>query len=259
MSAVTLACDEAGAGPPLLILHGLFGSARNWQNHARRLAERYHVLAVDQRNHGRSSHAEPHDYTTLAQDILDLCAEHALRDVVLLGHSMGGKVAMTCALTAPDRFSKLVIVDIAPTAYADAHTPIIDAMLALPLATLRRRQDADTQLAAAVPERDIRLFLLQNLVLDAAGFHWRLNLPVLRAAMPALIGALPVAPTARFDGPVHFIRGARSDRVGAAGIAASRSHFPQLTVHTVPDAGHWPHAENPAAFGACLDSALAEP
>lgn len=259
MTTVPLVYDEFGSGAPLIILHGLFGSARNWQSQARQLAAHYRVIAVDQRNHGRSPHAARHDYAALAADIAALLARLDLADVTLLGHSMGGKAAMTLALTAPARLARLVIVDIAPLAYADQHTPIIDAMLALPLGEIRRRQQAELALAAAVPDAAIRMFLLQNLQFTADGARWRLNLPALRAAMPALVGALPVPDDTRFTRPVHFIRGANSDRVRDADLPRCRHFFPNLQVHTVFGAGHWPHAEAPAAFATCLEQALAAP
>jgi pimeloyl-ACP methyl ester carboxylesterase len=235
----------------------LFGSARNWQSYARQLGARYHVIAVDQRNHGRSPHADAHDYATLADDIAALIRRLGLDEVVLLGHSMGGKAAMTLALTAPSHLARLVIVDIAPLAYADQHTLIIDAMLALPLGEIQRRQQAEQALAAAVTDPAIRMFLLQNLQFDNDRARWRLNLPALRRAMPALIGALPVSENAKFDGPVHFIRGGGSDRVRDVDLPRCRRFFPDLHVHTVAGAGHWPHAEAPAAFAACLEQALA--
>lgn len=256
---VDLVRDDFGAGPPLVILHGLFGSARNWQSHARALAAQYRVIAVDQRNHGRSPHAAAHDYLALATDLRALLDALALPSVTLLGHSMGGKAAMTFALQAPARVAKLVVVDIGPFAYADTHTPIIAAMEALPLATLTRRQDAEAALVAAVPDAAVRQFLLQNLVLDGAGARWRLNLDALRAGMPALVGALPVAADARYTGSTHFIRGGLSDRVPDADLPRLHAQFPGALVHTVANAGHWPQAEAPAAFTACLAAALAAP
>lgn len=254
--AVRLVYDESGNGPPLVILHGLFGSARNWQRYARELSEHYRVIAVDQRNHGRSPHTDLHDYTALAVDVARLLEERCLTEVTLLGHSMGGKAAMTLALTDPARLMRLILVDIAPVAYADQHTSIIDAMLALPLVNITRRQDAERALEPSVPDPAIRMFLLQNLQIDAGGAHWRLNLPVLRQSMPALIGALPVTRYAQFRHPVHFIRGELSDRVRDADLPRFLQTFPDCQVHTVPNAGHWPHAEAPAEFRTCLARAL---
>lgn len=256
-SPVELVYDSVGDGPPLLVLHGLFGWARNWQSVARTLADRYRVLCLDARNHGRSPHTESMDYRLMAADVAQIIDRLDLGPVTLLGHSMGGKTAMTLALCEPARVSRLVVVDIAPQATPDVHTPIIDAMLALPLATVTRRQQAEDGLVEAVPERDVRLFLLQNFLPGADGGAWRFNLRGLRAAMPALIDALPVPADARYDGPVHVIRGARSDRVTPATLAAMRPAFPRVCLHTVANAGHWPHAEAPAEFMLALEDSLA--
>ena len=256
MNSVPLVYDEFGAGEPLLILHGLFGSARNWQGYAKDLAAHYRVITVDLRNHGRSPQAAFHGYGDLAADVIALLDRLNLADVILLGHSMGGKTAMTLALTAPLRVRKLIVVDIAPVAYADEHTATIDAMLALPLSEIMRRQDADRCLAATIPDASIRLFLLQNLLVDDTGTRWRLNLPTLRQEMPKLIGALPIANNHQYLGQVHFIRGEKSDRVLPAYHPQIAHYFPTFTLHPVLDAGHWPHAEAPAAFKVALDAAL---
>ncbi|HMM77194.1 MAG TPA: alpha/beta fold hydrolase [Gammaproteobacteria bacterium] len=254
---VELAYDALGAGPPLLILHGLFGSARNWQSVARALSDRYRVLAVDARNHGRSPHTTAMDYRLMAADVAALIERLRLGPVTLLGHSMGGKTAMTLALLEPARVARLIVVDIAPLATPDQHTAIIDAMRALPLADIRRRQQAEEALAAAVPDREVRLFLLQNFLPGAEGGAWRFNLDGLRAAMPALIDALPVPADARYAGPVHVIRGARSERVTSATLAAMQPAFLHVCLHTVAHGGHWPHAEAPAEFMLALEDALA--
>jgi len=255
--AVELACEAVGEGPPLVILHGLFGWSRNWQSVARALSDRYRVLALDARNHGRSPHTAAMDYRLMAADVAALIDRLALGPVTLLGHSMGGKTAMTLALLEPARVTRLVVVDIAPIATPDVHTSIIEAMQALPLAEVKRRQQAEEALIEAVPDRDVRLFLLQNFLPGADHGAWRFNLEGLRTAMPALIDALPVPTAARYEGPVHVIRGARSDRVTAATLAAMRPAFPYLCLHTVANGGHWPHAEAPAEFMLALEDALA--
>jgi len=256
-TTVTLAHDSVGDGPPLLILHGLFGWSRNWQSVARALAGRYRVFTVDLRNHGRSPHTTAMDYTLMAADVAALIDTEGLGPVTLVGHSMGGKTAMTLALTQPTVVGRLVVVDIAVIGTPDQHTPIIDAMRALPLDTVRRRQQAEELLQASVPDREIRLFLLQNFLPGADAGAWRFNLAGLRAAMPALIDALPVPPDARYDGPMHVIRGARSERVTPETLAHMKPAFPRLCLHTVSNAGHWPHAEAPAAFMVALEDALA--
>lgn len=256
MSSVALVFDDEGAGPPLIILHGLFGSARNWQSHARALAAQYRVISVDQRNHGRSPHTGPHGYLEMAADLARLIERLGLREVTLLGHSMGGKTAMTLALQSTADIARLVLVDIAPMAYPDQHSALIKALLAMPVDGMTRRQQADESLAESVDDHTLRQFLLQNLQVGASGGAWRINLPTLLASMPALTGALPVPSGARFAGPTQVIRGELSDRVTDAWPPAFRALFPQLSVYTVAGAGHWPHAEAPASFKACLEQAL---
>lgn len=254
--AVRLAYDATGEGPPLIILHGLFGSARNWQSPARRLAGHFRVICVDQRNHGRSAHTAGFDYTDMAADLGALMDELGLPAANLVGHSMGGKTAMSFALAHPERVTRLVMVDIAPVAYADVHSPVVAALQALPLEQYSRRQQADEALAASVPEADIRSFLLQNLILGSQGGSWRLNLAAIAASIPALVAAPPGCASATFTGPAHVIRGARSDRVSDRYLPEFRRCFPALAVHTVEAAGHWPHAENPAGFLRALLAAL---
>lgn len=254
--AVELAYDRFGEGPPLVILHGLFGWARNWQNVARQLATRYQVIAVDARNHGRSPHTPAMDYRLMAADLSALLAKLELRDVTLLGHSMGGKTAMTLALTDPALLARVIVVDISPVPSEDQHTPMIDAMLALPPERLRRRSEVETLLRTAVPEDDVRLFLLQSLLPAEHGGSWRFNLTALKSGMPALIGPLPVPPAARFEGPFRAIRGENSSRVNAEALDLIQHHFPAASLHTVANAGHWPHAEAPGDFIRALTDCL---
>ena len=248
MNAVALAFDDVGVGPPVVVLHGLFGAARNWQSVARELSTSHRVITVDLRNHGRSPHTQAMDYTLLAADVRALIETLGLEDVTLLGHSMGGKTAMTVALLDPARITRLIVVDITPVPSADIHTPMIDAMLAVPLDRVRRRSEVDAQIRHAVPEAEIRLFLLQNLHITDTDVRWRFNLPALRAGMSALVGPLPVPAGARFAGPSSFIRGMRSDRVLPEHVPLLRRLFVNPAIHSIEDAGHWPHAESPATF-----------
>lgn len=248
MSAVPLVYDEFGAGPPIVVLHGLFGAGRNWQSVARELADSYRVLTVDLRNHGRSPHTSGMDYSLLAADVRALLQQLELENVTLLGHSMGGKTAMTVALLDPSRITRLIVVDITPVPSADIHTPMIDAMLAVPLDKVRRRSEVDALIRHAVPEAEIRLFLLQNLHITDTEVRWRFNLPALRAGMSALIGPLPIPDAARYTGPASFIRGLKSDRVLAAHMPLLQRLFVNPAIRSIEDAGHWPHAESPGAF-----------
>jgi pimeloyl-ACP methyl ester carboxylesterase len=170
---------------------------------------------------------------------------------------MGGKVAMALALTRPELVAKLVVVDIAPVRYAQGYESFVRAMMAMDLSPPRRRADVDAALAAAVPEPPMRAFLLQNLATRDGALAWQPNLAVLLRAMPE-ISAFPTSLAgATFDGAVSCLRGARSGYVDAAGEAALRRHFPSVVIGTVPDAGHWPHAEQPSAFQEQLERTLA--
>src|SRR5690606_27301517 len=153
---------ELGEGQPLIFLHGIFGSSDNWLTHARVLSESYRTFAVDLRNHGQSPHHDTFDYPAMAADVLELIEKHDLRDPVIIGHSMGGKVAMNFAVAYPDKLQKLIVVDIAPKAYNMKHYVILEGLQAIPIDTITTRNEADEALAAFVPEPDVRQFLLKN-------------------------------------------------------------------------------------------------
>ncbi|MGD9508761.1 MAG: alpha/beta fold hydrolase [Geminicoccaceae bacterium] len=257
MSApLELAVTELGAGPPLLFLHGLLGRARNWLTAGRALASSYSVRLVDLRNHGGSPWSDEAGYAAMAADIARLIETAAAGPVTLVGHSMGGKVAMTLALTRPELLRRVIVVDIAPIRYASGYDRLIQAMLAADLSPGRRRGDVDAELAAAVPDRAMRAFLVQNLETSQGRLAWQPNLGALLRAMPELMGFPPDLPAGHYGGPVRCLRGERSDYVGAEGEAALRHLFPSAEITAVPAAGHWPHAEQPAAFLALLEKAL---
>lgn len=252
-----LSVTEYGEGPPLAILHGLYGSSRNWATVAKRLSARWRVLCLDLRNHGASPWADGMAYPAMAEDVLEtLAAVGVTEPPVLLGHSMGGKTAMTAALTRPGALRALVVVDIAPMAYGHSHEGYIAAMRALDLSEVARRAEADEALAAAVPEPGVRAFLLQNLVFGDGAARWRLNLDAIEAAMGDLTG-FPFAPgAARYEGPALFVAGGESAYVDEASARAIRGFFPNARIETVAGAGHWVHAEAPAAFMAALEGFL---
>lgn len=256
MASVNLACESLGNGPPVVVLHGLFGAGRNWLSVARRLAEHYTFHLVDLRNHGRSPHSDSMTYLDMVADVRALTTTLALETFTLVGHSMGGKAAMTLALTAPAGIARLVNIDIAPVAYRDRFAQMIAAMRALDLSTVRRRGDADGALAAAIPELAVRQFILQNLEFRDNVARWRANLATLQDQMPHILGPLPVADDAHFDGPTWFIRGELSDRITDAELPLMARWFPGYHLETVPGGGHWPHAEAPAAFMECFLRAL---
>jgi pimeloyl-ACP methyl ester carboxylesterase len=243
-----LAYTETGEGPPLVILHGLFGSSRNWGSIARRLGETHRVFAVDLRNHGASPWADTMDYGEMAEDLRAFLARHGLAGAVVMGHSMGGKTAMRLALDHGGDVGRLIVVDIAPVAYDHSHGPMVEALRAVDLAAAGRRAEVDRQLQAAIPEAALRSFLLHNLVSEDGRLRWRINLAALAASMDALI-EFPADPAGiTYRGPAHFLRGAASDYVREAHHARIRELFPNAEIDSIPDAGHWVHAEQPAAF-----------
>lgn len=256
-AAVDLHVTELGEGPPLVVLHGLLGRARNWLGVARGLRHRRTVATADLRNHGASPWSEVMDYPAMAADVAALIEARGGGRADVLGHSMGGKVAMALALTRPELVGRLIVVDIAPVAYPQGYADLIRAMLAVDLAAVARRADADAALRAAVPDAALRGFLLQNLEpAEGGGFAWQPNLAVLLAAMPTLTGFPAELPAGRWEGPAFCLRGERSGYVGPDGEAALRRLLPRVELATVPGAGHWPHAERPADFLRLLEPRL---
>jgi len=243
-----LSYSSSGSGEALLILHGLFGSGRNWQSHARRLAQDFAVVNVDLRNHGQSFHDDEMSYPAMADDVARLIKDLDLGPCHLLGHSMGGKVAMTLALDDPGLVTDMVVADIAPVGYAHDHDELVDAALGLRLDTLGSRADADRALANSIGEASLRGFLLQNLVRDGDDWRWRVNWPAIRRQMEKLTGFIDLPDDWRIGLPTLFIRGAKSDYVGDEEIAQIDRHFDSAEIATIENAGHWLHAEQPQAF-----------
>ena len=240
---------EPTALPTLLIVHGLFGSGRNWGAIARRMADSRRVITADQRNHGDSFRADSQTYTDMATDLAEVIgAQDAPMDVV--GHSMGGKAAMVLALTKAGLVNRLVVADIAPVAYTHSQSHLIDAMEALDLSRVATRGDADRALAAAVPDDATRAFLLQSLDLKSVPPRWRLNLPVLRAEMARITGWPDV--TGAYQGRTLFLSGAESSYVRPEYRDVIRALFPHARFARIPGAGHWLHAEKPREFEAAL-------
>ena len=259
---VRLAATEYGSAeetglPPLAILHGLFGSGRNWASIAQRLAAHRPVITFDLRNHGASAWSGGMQYGEMAEDVLAMLQERGLRRAALLGHSMGGKAAMMAALRDPDMVERLIVVDIAPVAYPPHHLGLVRAMRALDLSAIKRRGDADGLLAAAVPDAAERGFLLQNLVFEDDHARWRLNLEAVEREMSVLVGFPPLPDDAVYRGPALFVGGARSDYLLPEHEPAIRRRFPHARIERVEHAGHWVHAEQPAAFLRILEPFLA--
>jgi pimeloyl-ACP methyl ester carboxylesterase len=245
------------AGEPLVILHGLLGSGRNWTTHAKRLGEAFRVFALDLRNHGGSPWAEAMSYQLMADDVRLFIEANDLGPVTLIGHSMGGKTAMRLALDAPSLIEKLVAVDIAPVAYDHSFGGYVEAMRAIDVGSLSSRGAIDQRLSSAVPEAGVRAFLLQNLVRQDQGFAWRANLDVLAEAMPDLM-SFPASEDDRFEKPAIFLAGGHSDYVRPTHQAEIQRLFPEAEIRFIADAGHWVHAEQPAAFMAHLQDFLSQ-
>ncbi|WP_242929494.1 alpha/beta fold hydrolase [Pontibacter vulgaris] len=236
---------EMGHGQPLLILHGLFGTSDNWQTLAKRLAENYNVFLVDLRNHGRSPHSDQHDYDVMAADVLALVDELQIPTPAIMGHSMGGKVAMNYALKYPTRLTKLIVVDIAPKAYPPHHDEIIDALQSVDLSTVTSRGEVDAQLAKTIKEDEVRLFLMKNLYRKEDNtFGWRMNLDAIEKNYGKIAAA--ITSDVPFKKHTLFIKGGRSRYILPEDIYSSIEHlFTLVEVETVPNAGHWVHAEAP--------------
>ena len=244
----TVTHGNATANVPLLIAHGLFGSARNWGAIAKRLSDDREVMAVDMRNHGESPWDAVHDYPAMAADLASVL--HAPADVI--GHSMGGKAAMVLALSHPDRVRRLIVADIAPVAYGHTQAHLIAAMRSVDLDAVTNRRDADEQLSAHVEEPSVRAFLLQSL--DVKGKQWRLNLDALEAEMPKVLSFPEIQ--GRFDGPTLFLTGAESDYVTREHRGLIKDMFPAARFAKLPGAGHWLHADQPRAFEAAVRTFL---
>lgn len=237
-------------GEPLLVLHGLFGNHSNWGVHCKKFAETYAVYGVDLRNHGDSPHADELNYQVMAEDIRELLQQLAIPHCYMIGHSMGGKVAMQLALSRPDLIRKLVVVDIAPVLYenkADGHAKILQGMAAMKLAEISSRKEAEIQLREFVEDEATRKFILTNLVRDeSTGYRWRLNLESIRKnydkLRDKLVGDEP------YTQPVLFVKGALSNYIHLKHEKEILRLFPAARVKIVMEAGHWVHSERPLVF-----------
>lgn len=238
----------SGEGAPLLILHGLFGSLSNWNWHARKWSEAFSVYALDLRNHGNSPHADSMSYPEMARDVLEFLDHHDIDTCHLLGHSMGGKVAMQLAMDHPGRIRTLVVADIAPVPYEGEHDRIFAGLAAIDPAAVKTRQEADAVLVEYEEDEQVRQFLLSNLQRrkgGEGGFEWRINLPALEACYADLRAGLEEG---SYDGPVLFLRGDDSNYIQESYREAILSRFPRAELKTLKQAGHWLHAEKPETF-----------
>ncbi len=234
---------KIGSGPPLVILHGLFGSADNWFSIARELEKSFTLYLVDQRNHGDSPHGDEWNYKVMVEDLKELLDQEGLEKVFLMGHSMGGKTAMNFALQYPERVEKLIVADIAPRYYQVHHQIILKGLNAIDLKTIKSRKEADDILAQYVPELGIRQFLLKSLGRDSDGFVWKINLPVITKNIEEVGKALEEGNL--YDGPTLFLAGENSDYIQQSDLAEMGEFFPNYEVEFISGAGHWLHAEQP--------------
>jgi len=247
------------AGPPLVIVHGLYGSGDNWISIARELATHFEVFVVDQRNHGRSPHSEEHDYPSMRDDLREFMDSREIKKAVLVGHSMGGKTVMFFAEAWPRRVQSLIAVDIAPKPYHDLalhssfaanHARMIDSMLKVDMSKVKTRDEIDHALRTSIGSERVRGFLLKNVRRDRNGnFQWRINLEALREHLDDIFDGLDTDRIIARGGisgfPALFVSGANSDYIRAEDHTLIRSVFPAADIVTIPGAGHWVHAEQP--------------
>lgn len=246
--------------PPLIIVHGLYGASDNWVSIARGLSDRFEVFVVDQRNHGQSPHSPEHDYPSMREDLREFMDLQCIKKAVLIGHSMGGKTVMSFAEAWPERVQALVSVDIAPKSYrnlalvsrsAANHANMIDAMMNMDLSKIDSREDADQALATSIGSERIRSFLLKNLRREQSGaFAWRINLEAISSNLEPIFVGMDRERIAAGGGitgfPALFISGGDSEYIRTADLQMIRDIFPTAEVVSVPGAGHWVHAEQPA-------------
>ena len=237
-----------GQGKPFVILHGFLGMSDNWKTLGNKFAAAgFEVHLVDQRNHGRSFHHNDFSYEVLAEDLNIYCCDHNLEEVIVLGHSMGGKTAMLFAANYPELVSQLLVADISPRFYPIHHDAILEGLSALDFSELSSRGAADKQLASYIGDTGTRMFLLKNLYWVVKGrLGLRLNLDVLKENVAEVGEALPIH--AKFEKPTLFLKGDRSEYVTAADEILIKQHFPLAEIITISNAGHWLHAENPIDF-----------
>lgn len=237
-----------GEGDPLIIMHGVFGSSDNWQTLGKVFAENFKVYLVDLRNHGNSPHSDEFDYDVMVKDVVELMDDEGLKKAHILGHSMGGKVAMHLATQHADRVDKLIVVDIAPKYYPPHHQQIFEGFHSVDLDNLENRKDADEQMAKVISNFGVRQFILKNLDRKKDGsFGWKLNIDAIERAIEKV--GEGIEGDVSFDGTTLFIAGSKSDYITEEDHELIREHFPKALIASVKDAGHWVHAEKPKELG----------
>lgn len=237
---------ELGSGKPLMILHGLFGFSDNWQSHAKKLSEYYRVILVDLRNHGRSDWSDEFSYEIMADDVKELCDELNLSEMILMGHSMGGKVAISFAQKNEDLLEKLVVVDIGTKEYPMHHEHILKGIHAVTLDGVSSRREAQAQMSTHIELNGIKQFLLKNLYWKEKGqLAWRMNVEVLENCIPNILSQMP---DHEIMIPTLFIRGELSNYILDEDLEELEHQFADSEIVTIEGAGHWVHAESPGEF-----------
>jgi pimeloyl-ACP methyl ester carboxylesterase len=238
---------ELGEGRPIVILHGVFGSSDNWLTPAKMLSDNYKLYLLDQRNHGQSPKSDVFDYESMANDLKEFIEEHQLNAPVIMGHSMGGKVAMAFAVKYPQLLSKLIVVDISPNYYPPHHQKIIEGLNSIDLKSLQTRQEADSQFSKYEPELGVRQFLLKNLYRsESNNFEWRINLPIITEKIENVGEALDQ--TSKVSVPTLFVKGGSSRYIREKDEALIKKIFLNVKLASIEGAGHWVHAEKPQEF-----------
>jgi len=248
---------EFGEGQPAIILHGLFGQSDNWVTMGRRIADRFHVYIPDQRNHGQSPHTSIHSFPAMADDLAEFIEHHNIENPILIGHSMGGKVAMTYALENPARVKKLVVIDISPRKYPEriTHTQVISQMMSINLDQISSRGEVEKILDSRIPDARIRMFILKNLYYKLHGkLAWRLNLEAINQSMDLLFDG--IQSESSYPGPTLFVRGGKSDYITDADIPLIKTLFPEVIIKNISGASHWIHADAPEELCFLLSSFL---
>lgn len=237
-----------GSGRPLLIVHGFLGMSDNWKTIGAQFATLgYEVHMLDMRNHGRSFHSDEFSYHSMVEDVIDYCRSHQLAEIDLIGHSMGGKMGMLLATTYPDLVRKLVVADIAPKYYAPHHQDILAGLNAVDFSLKPARAEVEEILKKYIPDFSTRQFLMKSLYWQEAGqLGFRFNLKVFNSKIEEIGKALPEDRS--FNKETLFVRGGNSNYILAGDFEAIRKHFPLATIESIPNVGHWLHAENPIAF-----------
>ncbi len=246
--SITLSHNVIGEGQTIVILHGLFGSKRNWSSIAKQLSDTYRVLTVDLRNHGESPWSDVHDYSSMAEDVATLIENECSKPPIVLGHSMGGKVAMYLSIMRPQLVAQLIVVDIPPARSTGTPIDYVRAMQAIPLTTLAHRRDVGELLRETIPDERVRGFLVTNIITRPEGLAWAVNLDVIEKNFETILDWPDLLTTQHFSQQTLFLVGENSTFVGPEHETVIQQFFPASSRQVIKNAGHWVHVENTSAF-----------